>query len=64
MKLLITGSAEFIGSNLIRFLLPKKHQVLNLDRLSFPGSIHTISDLNNFYQNLIFTYSFTVLSIE
>ena len=58
MKLLITGGAGFIGSNLIRYLLPKKHQILNLDKLCFPGSLHTISDLKN-SQN----YSFQQMDI-
>jgi len=67
MRLLITGGAGFIGSNLIRFLLPKKHQVLNLDRLSFPGSLHTISDLDNLqnysFQQLDICQSQTLLNI-
>ncbi len=58
MKLLITGGAGFIGSNLIRYLLPKKHQILNLDKLCFPGSLHTISDLKS-SQN----YSFQQMDI-
>lgn len=45
MKLIITGGAGFIGSNLIRQLLANKgQQILNIDKLCFPGSIHTIAD--------------------
>jgi dTDP-glucose 4,6-dehydratase len=45
MKLLVTGGAGFIGSNLIRhFLANEEHQILNIDKLCFPGSYHTISD--------------------
>jgi len=47
MKLIITGGAGFIGSNLIRHLLANEnHQILNIDKLCFPGSIHTISDFS------------------
>lgn len=43
MRLIITGGAGFIGSNLIRNLLEQSiYQVLNLDKLSFPGSRYTI----------------------
>ncbi len=35
MKILITGGAGFIGSNLALYLLEKKHQVIVLDNLRF-----------------------------
>lgn len=47
MKLIITGGAGFIGSNLARhFLTNTANQVLNIDKLCFPGSVHTIADLS------------------
>jgi len=37
---LITGSAGFIGSAVIRFLIEKTdHQVLNLDKLTYAGNL-------------------------
>ena len=33
-KILVTGCAGFIGSNLVKFLLNKRYQVIGLDNLS------------------------------
>ncbi len=49
MRIMITGGAGFIGSNLIRHLLKSTgHEILNIDKLCFPGSQHTIADLSTF----------------
>ncbi len=46
LRIIVTGGAGFIGSNLIRFLLQQTGMcVLNIDKLVFPGSRHTIRDL-------------------
>ena len=43
-KILVTGGAGFLGSNLCRFLLNKGHYVICLDNL-YTGKISNIMDL-------------------
>ena len=40
MKILITGGAGFIGSNLVKFFVKKypSYKIFNLDKLNFPES--------------------------
>ena len=45
MKLLITGGAGFIGSNLVRMALGEGHNVLNLDKLTYAGNRSSLSDI-------------------
>ena len=37
MRCLITGGAGFIGSNLVRYLLGRGNEVLNVDALTYVG---------------------------
>ena len=46
MKVLITGAAGFLGSNLVRKFLQEKHQIIGLDNLS-SGSLSNLKDFEN-----------------
>jgi dTDP-glucose 4,6-dehydratase len=45
MKLLITGGAGFIGSNLVRRMVKADHEVLNVDSLTYAGNLQSLTDI-------------------
>lgn len=45
LRLLITGGAGFIGSNLVRLAIQRGHQVLNVDKLTYAGNLNSLSDV-------------------
>jgi len=48
MKILITGGAGFIGSNLIHFLINNtEHQILNVDKLTYAGNLISLKDIED-----------------
>lgn len=46
MRVLVTGGAGFIGSNLVHLLVERGHSVLNIDKLTYAGNIHSVEDLD------------------
>jgi dTDP-glucose 4,6-dehydratase len=45
MRVLVTGGAGFIGSNLVRSLVAQGHEVLNFDKLTYAGNQRSLQDL-------------------
>lgn len=46
MKILLTGGAGFIGSNLVRRIInTTNHHVLNLDKLTYAGNLSSLRDI-------------------
>ena len=46
MKVLVTGGAGFIGSNLVRMLiLETEHTVLNVDALTYAGNEQSLDNI-------------------
>jgi dTDP-glucose 4,6-dehydratase len=52
MKILLTGGAGFIGSNLVRLLIRSGHSVLNVDKLTYAANLNSLRDVsgNSRYQ--------------
>ena len=56
MRVLITGGAGFVGSNLVRYFMKRGYDVSIIDNLSRPkgGSIKNLSKLKNDYSDLAY----------
>ena len=48
-RIIVTGGYGFIGSNLVRMLLEKKYQVLNIDNLKYSSNKYNLIGLNSKY---------------
>ena len=44
-KVIVTGGAGFIGSNLVKFLLKKKFFVINIDNLSYSANPYNLKEI-------------------
>lgn len=47
MRVLITGGAGFIGSNLVRLAIESGHTVLNVDKLTYAGNLASLKDIDS-----------------
>jgi dTDP-glucose 4,6-dehydratase len=47
MKILVTGGAGFIGSNLVHLLIERGHTVLNVDKLTYAGNLASLSNVED-----------------
>lgn len=45
MRILVTGGAGFIGSNLVRLLVARGHEVVNIDKLTYAGNAGSLANL-------------------
>lgn len=45
MRILVTGGAGFIGSNLVRDLIKCGHSVLNVDKLTYAGNLDSLTEV-------------------
>jgi len=52
-KVVVTGGAGFIGSNLVKYLLKKKYFVINIDKLSYSANPY---NLKNLHRNKNYTF--------
>lgn len=48
MRIIVTGGAGFIGSNLVRKLTQSNTKLLNLDSLTYAGNLQSLADIEHY----------------
>ena len=46
-NILITGGAGFIGSELVRYLIKKNLNVINIDKLTYSGNLDNLANVSS-----------------
>ena len=45
--IVVTGGLGFIGSNLIEYLIKKKFNIINIDKVSYSSNFYNVKDFKN-----------------
>ena len=46
-NIIVTGGLGFIGSNLIKTLITKKYNVINLDKITYASNFYNVREFKN-----------------
>ena len=46
-NIIVTGGLGFIGSNLIKSLIKKKYNVINLDKITYASNFYNVREFKN-----------------
>jgi len=63
-KILITGGSGFIGTNLVNYLIQKKYNITNVDKLSYASTPEIFRKNKNITYKSELSQATTFLSIQ